>query len=157
MNTSKHCAIAARQSQRGAALIVGLILLMVLTVLGVSGMNTATLELTMTSNAQFHQDAFQSAETGIDIGIERRAFNTIPGSPGNTIPLTPLGAGTYWTQANITPQDPTPVPDGGFSGGVGVPGTVQAFHFDIVAVGTGARNATSTHNQSFYVVGPGGS
>jgi hypothetical protein len=49
------------------------------------------------------------------------------------------------------------VPDGGFSGGVGVPGTVQAFHFDIVAVGTGARNATSTHNQSFYVVGPGGS
>jgi hypothetical protein len=96
MNTSKHCAIAARQSQRGAALIVGLILLMVLTVLGVSGMNTATLELTMTSNAQFHQDAFQSAETGIDIAIERRAFNTIPGSPGNTIPLTPLGAGTYW-------------------------------------------------------------
>jgi hypothetical protein len=44
----------------------------------------------------------------------------------------------------------------GFSAGVGTGGTVQAFHFDIVSIGTGPRNARSTHNQSFYVVGPGG-
>ena len=34
--------IGLRKSQRGATLIVGLVLLLVLTVLGVSGMNTAT-------------------------------------------------------------------------------------------------------------------
>ena len=32
-------------------------------------------------------------------------------------------------------------------------GEIDAFHFDIVSVGRGPRNATSTHNQSFYVVG----
>jgi hypothetical protein len=47
------------------------------------------------------------------------------------------------------------VPDIAFSLGT-TGGTVQAFHFDIVSVGRASRNATSTHNQSFYVVGPGG-
>ena len=148
--------IAMPQRQRGAALVVGLVLLMVLTVLGVSGMNTATLELTMASNAQFNQDAFQAAETGIDLVLARRTFNTIPGDPGNVIVPTPLGDGTYTTQAITTFQETTPVPDIGFSGGVGTPGTVQSFHFDIVSIGTGPRNARATHNQSFYVVGPGG-
>jgi len=148
---------AAPSRQRGAALVVGLVLLMVLTVLGVSGMNTATLELTMASNAQFHQDAFQAAETGIDLVIARRTFNTNPGNPGNLVPQTALGDGSYATQAVTTFQQTTPVPDIGFSAGVGTTGAVQAFHFDIVSIGTGPRNARSTHNQSFYVVGPGGS
>jgi type IV pilus assembly protein PilX len=148
--------MTAPKRQRGAALVVGLVLLMVLTVLGVSGMNTATLELTMASNAQFNQDAFQSAETGIDLVIARRAFNTIPGDPGNLIAPTPLGDGSYSTQAITTFEQNTPVPDMGFSMGVGTSGAVQAYHFDIVSVGTGPRNARSTHNQSFYVVGPGG-
>ena len=43
----------------------------------------------------------------------------------------------------------TPVPDRAFSMGTST-GSVQAFHFDIVSVGRGPRNATSTHNQSFY-------
>lgn len=142
--------------QGGAALIVGLVLLMVLTVLGISGMNTATLELTMAGNAQFGQDAFQAAETGIDLVLARRTFSTVPNSPGNIVPPTPLGDGTYTTQALTNFWDTTDVPDIGFSGGVGTPGTVQAFHFDIASIGIGPRNARATHNQSFYVVGPGG-
>ena len=39
-------------------------LLLVLTLLAVSGMNTSTLELRMTGNQQFTQNAFQAAETG---------------------------------------------------------------------------------------------
>ena len=148
---------AMPKRQRGAALIVGLVLLMVLTVLGISGMNSATLELTMAGNAQFGQDAFQAAETGIDLVLARRTFSTVPGSPGNIIAPTPLGDGTYTTQAVTTFWDTTDVPDVAFSGGVGTSGTVQAFHFDVQSVGIGPRNARSTHNQSFYVVGPGGS
>lgn len=148
---------ASPERQRGAALIVGLVLLMVLTVLGISGMNTATLELTMAGNAQFGQDAFQAAETGIDLVLARRTFSTVPGSPGNIIAPTPLGDGTYTTQAVTNFMDTTDVPDIAFSGGVGGGGSVQAFHFDVQSVGIGPRNARSTHNQSFYVIGPGGS
>lgn len=144
------------QAQRGAALVVGLILLMVLTVLGVSGMNSSTLELTMASNAQFQQDAFQAAETGIDIAIESRGYSTVTNAPGNVIPVTPLGDGTYTTQAVTSFQETTPVPDRGYSGGEGTPGTILAYHFDVVSIGIGPRGSISTHNQSFYVIGPGG-
>jgi hypothetical protein len=50
------------QRQNGAALVVGLLLLMVLTLLAISGMNTASLELVMAGNTQYQQNAFQAAE-----------------------------------------------------------------------------------------------
>jgi hypothetical protein len=65
-----------RTRQTGATLIVGLVLLLVLTVLAVSGMNTATMEVTMAGNTQFQQDAFQMAEDGIDVVIGRREYAT---------------------------------------------------------------------------------
>ena len=142
--------------QRGAALVVGLVLLMILTILGISGMNTATLELTMASNAQFHQDAFQAAETGIDIAMSNGGLGAAIGGTGTVLPPTPLGDGASSTQAVTTFQLATPVPDRAFSLGVGTSGAVQAYHFDVVSQGTGPRNATSTHTQSFYVIGPGG-
>ncbi len=143
----------SRGDQRGTVLVVGLILLMVLTVLGISGMNTATLELAMAGNMQFHQEAFQAAETGIDISIAQRNFSTL--GPA-ILPVTPLGTGTSnYTEAVSTFMENTPVPGTAFSMGVST-GSVQAFHFDVVAVGRGPRNAASTHNQSFYIVGPGG-
>ncbi len=142
--------------QHGAALVVGLILLMVLTVLGISGITTATLELTMASNAQFHQDAFQAAETGIDIAMSGGQPGGALAGAGIVLPPTTLGDGSSSTEAVTTFQLATPVPDRAFSLGVGSTGAVQAYHFDIVARGTGPRNATSTHTQSFYVIGPGG-
>ena len=152
MKMKSNSAIKSREDQRGAVLIVGLVLLMVITVLGVASMNTATLELTMAGNTQFHQEAFQAAETGIDISIAQRQFNTA--APA-VLPVTPLDDGSYDTQAVSTFMENTPVPSDAFSMGVNV-GSVQAFHFDVVAVGRGPSNAISTHNQSFYVAGPGG-
>ena len=53
---------AAGRHQRGAALVVGLLLLLVLTILAISGMTTATLELQMAGNRQYQERAFQAAE-----------------------------------------------------------------------------------------------
>jgi hypothetical protein len=125
---------------------------MVITVLGISSMHTATLEVTMAGNTQFHQEAFQAADTGIDISIAQRNFTTV--APA-ILPVTPLDDGSYDTQAVSTFMENTPVPDDAFSMGVNA-GSVQAFHFDISAVGRGPSNAVATHNQSFYIVGPGG-
>jgi type IV pilus assembly protein PilX len=154
MKIKRNNAIRSRGGQRGAVLVMGLVLLMVLTILGVSGMNTATLELAMAGNAQFHQAAFQAAETGIDISIAQRNFNTL--APA-ILPVTPLGGGTaYSTQAVATYMTDTPIPAGAaFSLGMNT-GAVAAYHFDVTAIGQGPRNAASTHTQSFYVVGPGG-
>ena len=141
----------ASTRERGAALLVGLVLLLVMTILGVSAMNTATLELTMAGNAQAQDEAFQAAETGIDMAISRGAFSTLEST---TIPETSVGNGSV--EVETTFVQATNVPDRAFSMGVGVGGSVQAFHFEIVATGKGPRGATSTHRQGFYVLGPGG-
>jgi type IV pilus assembly protein PilX len=122
-------------------LIVGLVLLLVLTVIGVSGMNTATMEITMAANTQFQQDAFQLAEDGIDISIGTRAYST----DGVRV-LDWLGTPDYDRRAVTTYRMNTAA----FGSSAG---ELEAFHFDITAVGRGPRNAISQHNQSFYVVG----
>jgi type IV pilus assembly protein PilX len=133
-----------RSKQTGATLIVGLVLLLVLTVVGVSGMNTATMELTMAANNQFQQDAFQLAEDAIDIAIGQRVYRandqpTIVNWTGDAD--YDRRAVTMWQQNSNTMAPGSSI------------GVLNAFHFDIVAVGRGPRNAISTHTQSFYVVG----
>lgn len=155
MTANLRTLTATRSRQRGAVLVIGLILLMILTVLGISGMTTGALELTMAGNAQFYQQAFQAAETGLAIAIAGGQFGAaIDGSEFVLRPIT-LGDGSASVRAVTTFQEATPIPDRAFSIGVGALGTVQAFHFDVVAEGTAPRNATSTHRQGFYVLGPG--
>jgi hypothetical protein len=114
-------------------------------------MNTATLELVMANNSQSQQSAFQAAETGIDFAVGNGDYPTNAPVP---FPLTALGDGSYSTRSVMDCVTTTPVPDRAFSMGTGS-GSALAYHFDVVAVGTGPRNATATHNQSFYIVGPG--
>jgi len=66
MNHSTTASILGRKKQHGAALVIGLVLLMVMTILAVSTMRTAALELAMAGNAQYKEKAFQLAESGID-------------------------------------------------------------------------------------------
>jgi type IV pilus assembly protein PilX len=140
-----------RARQTGATLVVGLILLLVLTVVGVSGMNTATMEVAMAGNTQFQSDAFQEAEDGIDTVLAQRNFTTAQ----DTI-VDFAGGGADYDRHTVTHfVTTTPIPDAAFSMGVST-GSVQAFHFDTVSVGKGPRNASSTHTQSFYQAGPGG-
>ncbi len=156
MSTNLGSLIIARAEQCGVVLVVALVLLMILTVLGISGMTTATLELTMAGNAQFYQQAFQAAETGLAIAIARGGFDAAIGGAGIVLPPTKLDDGSSSVQAVTTFQISTTIPDRAFSMVIVDDGTVQAYHFDVVAEGTGPRNAKSTHTQSFYIVGPGG-
>ena len=133
---------ASRSSQTGATLIVGLVLLLVLTVVGVSGMNTATMEITMAANTQFQEDAFQLAEDGIEVAVGTRAYAT-------NVPRI-----VDWLQNGVAPDRRavttyrmnTPAPGSSV-------GELEAFHFETTSVGRGPRNAAAQHTQEFYVIG----
>ena len=81
--------------QHGAALIVSLILLMVLTVLAISTMRTASLELLMAGNAQYRERAFQLAQTGIEAVLRRGepvgAGNCAAAVPESAVAVPELG------------------------------------------------------------------
>ena len=142
--------------QSGAALVIGLLLLVVITVLAVSGMNTATTELAIARNDQGYENAFQAAETGLEQSIAQGSFNTL-----TTVTLTQAIGGTNDTvTAVIECEDETIVPDRAFSLGAG--SGISAYHFLASAQaesrrsgsGTTDRDSSALHTQAFYVVGP---
>src|SRR5688572_28202445 len=76
--TMSRNTLILRRKQLGAALVVGLLLLLVITLLAISGMNAVSLELIMAGNEQYRQNAFQAAETGIERSLVGGAF--VPGA-----------------------------------------------------------------------------
>lgn len=142
------------KNQQGAALVIGLILLLIMTLLGVTGMNTASLELIMTSNEQFSENAFQAAEVGIERTLATGGFTTA-GGPSTV--ENDVGTGDSYV-ATTSYQVETAVPPrvgSAFSRGVAGSG-FAAYHFEVVSRGASQRNAISQHTQGLYLVGPGG-
>ena len=148
--------IQTHKNQQGAALVVGLIMLVVITVLAISGMNTATTELAMARNDQNYENAFQAAENGLEQALGQGAFNTQAGATVTKIINTHDSV-----TAQIQFEDSTIVPDKAYSLGVGG-GGVAAYHFIATSQAesrrapgsTTDRDSTALHTQAFYVVGP---
>ena len=146
------------KKQNGAALVIGLILLVVITVLAISGMSTATTALAMARNDQVTENAFQAAETGLAVALGQGTFSTLAAAA-----LTQ----TISTRESVTSQigfeDSTPVPDKAFSLGAG--SGIAAYHFLATATaesrrdpnGATDRDSFAVHTQAFYIVGPEGS
>ncbi len=153
--TMKNSSFVNRTRQRGAALVVGLLLLVVITVLAISGMNTATTELAMARNDQAYEDAFQAAETGLETALSQGQFAT---ASTTTMPL--YMSSNQSINTTIQFEDSTMVPDRAFSLGVG--SGIAAYHFLATSQAefrrdpgnVTDRDSTATHSQAFYIVGP---
>ena len=148
-----------RNKQQGAVLVISLMLLVVITTLAISGMNTATTELAMARNDQNYEYAFQAAETGLETAIAQGSFNVAAAGDPVDIDVS------YNDQVSTTIgyEGPTLVPDRAFSLGVG--SGVAAHHFLAAANAKSKRapgsdtdrDSSALHTQAFYVVGPGSS
>ena len=136
--------------QRGAALAIGLILLLVLTVLAVSGMNTASMELVMAGNEQYRQRAFHASETGIE-----QALADLPTVPqtGAVMSVTRTITGAATDAATTASQymgDDMNI--AGFSAGKFV-----GLNYQITSIGTSSRNSRAEQAQGAYVIQNAGS
>lgn len=147
-------AMTQYKKQQGAALIVGLILMVVITILAISGMNTATTELAMARNDQNFENAFQAAETGLEQVLAQGSYDPAGSS------LT-LSVSTHETvTADMIYEGTTHVPDQAFSLGVGT--GIKAHHFLATSQAESRRapgsdtdrDSFATHSQAFYIVGP---
>ena len=146
-----------RAHQQGAVLVVGLLLLTIITILAVSGMNTATTELALARNDQTRENVFQAAETGIESAFSQGTYAT-----AGDIVVTPTITANESVVATVSyTNEATIVPDRAFSLGSG--SGVAAYHFIVTSQaeyhlspgGVTDRDASATHTQAFYIVGPG--
>jgi len=142
------------RQQRGAALVVGLILLAIITLLAVVGMNISNSELASATSEQLRLRAFQSAETGVERGLQNLA------SVG-TASLTPI------TDAR-TPVDNSPINPSDSSAqdnyqtvrqyrdwSTFIPNNSRvfnAYHYTVISTGTSARNAVAVHTQGAFIM-----
>jgi type IV pilus assembly protein PilX len=139
------------QRQQGAALVIGLILLLILTILAVSGVFTSTMELRMVRNNQSQERSFQAAEVAVEDALANPVLSTSAAFNQATVAVPNSPGDTYSYQLQFVGQAPLGTGMTGYSIG----SSFMTYHFQVDATGNGPDSAVSNHTQSFYVVGPG--
>ena len=137
---------------RGAALVIALLLMVMMTLLAVASMNSAAVEFIMAGNDQFHENAFQASETGIQAAIVVANFNPI--APPAVVNAPVPNSATDNFSATITPA----------LGGAAQPAiwgsswnSFSTYHFDIQSTGNSLRASTALHDQGIAVISPAAS
>jgi Tfp pilus assembly protein PilV len=139
-----------RARQSGAVLIVAMILLVVLTLLGVTAMNTTSLQERIASNTQEQVHAFQAAETGLNQAFaDNLAFDITGTYTGGATPTNFAGADDS-ASYDTTFLGFSPPPPGSLYSAT----SFQAAHFNFRATGTSASNLSIVINGGAYQIAP---
>jgi hypothetical protein len=166
-----------RASERGAVLIVGLVMLAVMTLLVVSMIKTSVVELKIGGATQIAQQNMTNAErminTFIDVNNGRFAANYLPlfGSPSGPVlpPTGVLGSPPYDATTGVYTVSPIDVHHGRANLQVReihcAPddvigrsrGALFAVHFDIRSTATGLLGGSSSVHQGIKSTVPSGS
>lgn len=153
--------IPVAHNQRGAVLIVALVLLTLLTFIAVTALNTSGMEEKMAGNTQESHRAFQTAETGLAntfadsslfVLTEDAGLTDCGAGAGAQLDLVNVGDysadGTVCTAFIMWSQPPR---------GSGYSATsFSAAHFEMTSVGTTDSQATTILNAGAYQIAPGG-
>ena len=141
MYTTPHLHLH-RHKQQGAVLITALVMLVILTLLGLTTMSTSTLEERMASNSQEVNRSFQTADTGLTMLLDDAdALNTTaPYSDPN------VNVGAYAANADIKSQFRQSVPMGRSSvlAQMWEAGKYSKFFFDLSSTGTTTSGVSTT-------------
>ena len=132
--------------QRGAALVIGLVLLLILTLLAVSGMSTSSMELVMAGNEQFRQKSFQASDTGLE-----RALTVLPGVSQSCAPVPVLNSDTDPGSDNQYAVTAQYKGDGSPPSGFTLD-QYTSIHYQVVSTGKSARNTNAENTQGALIV-----
>lgn len=139
--------------QKGAALVIGLILLMILTLLAFTGISGSITELAMANNEQFQRNASQAATAGIEQAIPQlAALPTTPGAAAVVAGPTPLPGAPddrYTTRSRYVGEEHN-LPQSSADKFIGL-------HFVIDSDGQSVRNARESQTQGVMVISATGS
>lgn len=149
MPTNRH------REQSGAVLVIAMVILLMLTLLGVTAMNTTSLEEKMASNSQEQKQATQSADTGYSEAFaDAGAYEGDTCAGGNEeAPVTVANFSgsdntlTYCSRqrgySNVPPEYAEDWGEG-----------FQAMHFNMRSSGTTPGGLSVTVNGGAYLVVP---
>jgi type IV pilus assembly protein PilX len=137
------------RKQRGAALVIGLLMLLILTMLAISGMNSASVEFIMAGNEQYHQNAFQAAETGIAQAMATGTYN--PGNPAIQTVAASVPSSTTDAYSAAISRQLNGAPQSALMW-VGTITNSAAYHFEILSTGNSVRNSLANNTQGVVII-----
>ena len=94
------------KKQQGAALIIGLLVLTILTIIGLSAMETSQFELKMAGNTQDFYNSFQQADAGV---FAIMSFSRVSGLPDDNKPFDGDDNSAPFTGLNNASDPPHPL------------------------------------------------
>jgi hypothetical protein len=115
------------EDQKGVALIIALIMLLVLTLIGMSSISSTFYESKISGNDRFGAAAFYASKGGVDIGINR--LPDISAYSGN------IGSDETYRSGKMTPATPQPLVYLGTMGRPGYDVTWEFRRYQINATG----------------------
>ena len=144
------------KEQTGAVLMTALILLVIMTMLGITSMSTSTLEEKMAANSQDINRSFQAAETGLEMVFsDENAFNTsnttdTDGTANDLYTPSATTVGSYGASVTYNAymlQMARPPRNSGWDS------SNAYYHFDLNATSTTASGSTTTVHGGAYQIG----
>jgi type II secretory pathway component PulK len=105
--------------QKGVALIIALIMLLVLTLIGMSSISSTFFESKISGNNRFGAAAFYASKGGVDVGINRL--------PDTSAYSGNIGTDETYRSGKMTPATPQPLEDLGVMGVPGIDPTTYEF------------------------------
>jgi hypothetical protein len=91
-------------NKNGVVLIIALLMLLILTLIGISSISTTTYETKISGNERVGTDAFYASEAGIQVGLNQLPDNV------NPIPKTQLKEDSfYWSGGPKDEGNPKPL------------------------------------------------
>ena len=92
-----------RIRQRGATLLVGMVMLVLLTLLALSAINSSTVNLKVVGNMQYQAEAKSAAQAGLNTIMSKGSYFSDPGTAPTSITVDTTGDGNADYTVAITP------------------------------------------------------
>ena len=153
------------KNEDGSVLVVALIMLVLLTIIGISASTTSTIEVRIAGNEKFHKMAFYAADGGTEAGAELLEQNIEDRgwSDNSTIGSANIINGDFWANMQEPASDDAQIPNVGdgqvnlrFNGDseLSTSGAIQLISgYEGKGKGAGASGAHLVHNIRSRAVG----
>jgi Tfp pilus assembly protein PilX len=131
-------------SQRGAALVVGLMLLALVTLLALAGANAAHIEARLAQSERFRENADSAASAGIEFALRRIVTTSDPAAVPSLLSETLAPNERFDATLRLAGIElALPQPPASRAAGA---------HFEIVSTGTAGRNVVVRHRATAMLV-----